>query len=51
MRGGAVLDVEAGSLRAADVLVTGAAPHFLRGDLVEVTSAAKHRTRIPVTAG
>ena len=35
----------------AEVLITGAAPHFLRGDLVGVTSAAKHRTRIPVTAG
>ena len=35
----------------ADVLVTGAAPHFLRGDLVAVTAAARHRTRIPVTAG
>lgn len=35
----------------ADVEITGAAPHFLRGDLLEVTSSAKHRTRIPVTAG
>lgn len=35
----------------ADVLVTGAAPHFLRGDLVGVTASAKHRTRIPVAAG
>jgi tRNA-2-methylthio-N6-dimethylallyladenosine synthase len=35
----------------AEVLITGAAPHFLRGDLVEVTAAATHRTRIPVTAG
>jgi tRNA-2-methylthio-N6-dimethylallyladenosine synthase len=35
----------------ADVLVTGAAPHFLRGDLVGVTAAARHRTRIPVSAG
>ncbi|HWJ97169.1 MAG TPA: tRNA (N6-isopentenyl adenosine(37)-C2)-methylthiotransferase MiaB [Acidimicrobiales bacterium] len=35
----------------AEVLVTGAAPHFLRGDLVGVTAAARHRTRIPVTAG
>ncbi len=35
----------------ADVRVTGAAPHFLRGELVEVTAAARHRTRIPVTAG
>ena len=33
------------------VRVTGAAPHFLRGDLVAVTAAATHRTRIPVVAG
>ena len=35
----------------ADVLVTGAAPHFLRGELIEVTEIARHRTRIPVAAG
>jgi tRNA-2-methylthio-N6-dimethylallyladenosine synthase len=35
----------------ADVLVTDAAPHFLRGELVEVTAAPRHRTRIPVAAG
>jgi tRNA-2-methylthio-N6-dimethylallyladenosine synthase len=35
----------------AEVLVTGAAPHFLRGELVDVTAAARHRTRIPVSAG
>ncbi len=35
----------------ADVEVTGAAPHFLRGQLVEVTAPATHRTRIPVAAG
>ncbi len=35
----------------ADVLVTGAAPHFLRGELVAVTAPATHRTRIPVAAG
>jgi len=35
----------------ADVLVTGAAPHFLRGELVAVTAPARHRTRIPVTPG
>jgi tRNA-2-methylthio-N6-dimethylallyladenosine synthase len=34
----------------AEVLVTGAAPHFLRGDLVTVTAPARHRTRIPVSA-
>ncbi|WP_426572410.1 tRNA (N6-isopentenyl adenosine(37)-C2)-methylthiotransferase MiaB [Aquihabitans sp. McL0605] len=35
----------------ADVRITAAAPHFLRGDLIEVTAAARHRTRIPVAAG
>lgn len=35
----------------ADVEVTGAAPHFLRGNLVAVTAPPRHRTRIPVTAG
>lgn len=35
----------------AEVLVTGAAPHFLRGELREVTATARHRTRIPVVAG
>ena len=33
------------------VAVTGAAPHHLRGELVGVTAAARHRTRIPVAAG
>ena len=33
------------------VTVTSAAPHFLRGELVEVTAASTHRTRIPVAAG
>jgi tRNA-2-methylthio-N6-dimethylallyladenosine synthase len=33
------------------VTVTGAAPHHLRGELVEVVAAARHRTRIPVTSG
>ncbi|MFP5319916.1 MAG: tRNA (N6-isopentenyl adenosine(37)-C2)-methylthiotransferase MiaB [Acidimicrobiia bacterium] len=32
----------------ATVSVTGAAPHHLRGDLVEVTARPRHRTRIPV---
>jgi tRNA-2-methylthio-N6-dimethylallyladenosine synthase len=41
--------VRAGSY--ATVAVTGAAPHHLRGDLVEVTEGARHRTRIPVAAG
>ncbi|HET6950164.1 MAG TPA: tRNA (N6-isopentenyl adenosine(37)-C2)-methylthiotransferase MiaB [Acidimicrobiales bacterium] len=35
----------------ARVLVTGAAPHHLTGDLVEVTAPARHRTRIPVASG
>jgi tRNA-2-methylthio-N6-dimethylallyladenosine synthase len=35
----------------ARVRVTGAAPHHLTGDLVEVTAPARHRTRIPVAAG
>ncbi|MBK6855510.1 MAG: tRNA (N6-isopentenyl adenosine(37)-C2)-methylthiotransferase MiaB [Microthrixaceae bacterium] len=35
----------------AEVTVTGAAPHFLRGELVGVTAAATHRTRIAVVAG
>ncbi len=32
----------------ARVRVTGAAPHHLRGDLVEVTASPRHRTLIPV---
>jgi tRNA-2-methylthio-N6-dimethylallyladenosine synthase len=35
----------------AEVRITGAAPHHLTGELVEVTQPARHRTRIPVTAG
>ena len=35
----------------ADVLVTRAAPHFLVGELVEVTARPTHKTRIPVVAG
>jgi tRNA-2-methylthio-N6-dimethylallyladenosine synthase len=30
--------------------VTSAAPHFLRGELIEVLEPARHRTRIPVSA-
>ena len=41
--------IRAGSY--AEVLVTGAAPHFLRGELIQVTTPARHRTRIPVAAG
>jgi tRNA-2-methylthio-N6-dimethylallyladenosine synthase len=32
----------------ATVLVTDAAPHHLRGELVEVTARPRHRTRIPL---
>jgi tRNA-2-methylthio-N6-dimethylallyladenosine synthase len=32
------------------VRVTGAAPHHLSGELVEVTAPARHRTRIPVAS-
>ncbi len=35
----------------ATALVTDAAPHFLRGELREVLSVPRHRTRIPVVAG
>lgn len=41
--------IKAGSY--ADVLVTGAAPHFLRGELVAITEIARHRTRLAVSAG
>ncbi|HVF33310.1 MAG TPA: tRNA (N6-isopentenyl adenosine(37)-C2)-methylthiotransferase MiaB [Acidimicrobiales bacterium] len=34
----------------ADVRVTTAAPHHLRGELVAVTARPRHRTRIPVAA-
>lgn len=32
-----------------EVLVTGAAPHHLRGELVRVTAGARARIRIPVS--
>ena len=35
----------------AEVRITGAAMHHLAGELVGVTAAARHRTRIPVAAG
>jgi tRNA-2-methylthio-N6-dimethylallyladenosine synthase len=35
----------------ADVTITDAGGHYLRGELVEVTAAPRHRLRIPVTAG
>ena len=34
----------------ADVVVTSAAPHHLRGDLVQVRAKPRHKTRIPVAA-
>jgi tRNA-2-methylthio-N6-dimethylallyladenosine synthase len=34
----------------ADVRVTGAAAHYLRGELVAVTARPRHKTRIPVAA-
>jgi tRNA-2-methylthio-N6-dimethylallyladenosine synthase len=35
----------------AEVRITGAAPHHLTGELLAITHAARHRTRIPVAAG
>ncbi|HET6665282.1 MAG TPA: tRNA (N6-isopentenyl adenosine(37)-C2)-methylthiotransferase MiaB [Acidimicrobiales bacterium] len=35
----------------AEVRVTAAAPHHLRGELVALTEGPRHRTRIPVAAG
>ena len=35
----------------AEVRITDAAAHHLQGELVAVTAAARHRTRIPVTVG
>ena len=34
----------------AEVRVTDAAPHYLRGELQEVTASPRHKTRIPVVA-
>ena len=34
----------------ATVTVTNAAPHYLRGELVEITARPRHRTSIPVVA-
>jgi len=34
----------------ATVRVTGAAPHYLRGELVEITARARHRNLIPVAS-
>jgi tRNA-2-methylthio-N6-dimethylallyladenosine synthase len=41
--------LRAGTL--ATTRVVDAGPHFLRGELVEVLAAPRHRTRIPVAAG
>ncbi|MET0903106.1 MAG: tRNA (N6-isopentenyl adenosine(37)-C2)-methylthiotransferase MiaB [Acidimicrobiales bacterium] len=35
----------------ATVRVTGAAPHHLRGELVEITRPAVHKTRLPLLVG
>jgi tRNA-2-methylthio-N6-dimethylallyladenosine synthase len=35
----------------ATVRVTGAAPHHLRGELVEIIRPASHRTRLPLLVG
>jgi tRNA-2-methylthio-N6-dimethylallyladenosine synthase len=41
--------IRAGSF--ATVRITSAAPHHLRGELVEVTAAARHKTRLPLLVG
>jgi tRNA-2-methylthio-N6-dimethylallyladenosine synthase len=41
--------LRAGTLATA--LITDASTHFLRGELVEVLSVSRHRTRFAVTAG
>jgi len=41
--------LRAGTLASA--LITDASTHFLRGELVEVLSVSRHRTRFAVTAG
>jgi len=41
--------LRAGTLATTRVLDAG--PHYLRGELVEVLAAPRHRTRIPVAAG
>jgi tRNA-2-methylthio-N6-dimethylallyladenosine synthase len=35
----------------AEVRITSAGPHFLRGELLDVVAMPTHRTRIPVAAG
>jgi tRNA-2-methylthio-N6-dimethylallyladenosine synthase len=34
----------------ADVRIISAGPHFLRGELIEITARPRHRTRIPVVS-
>ena len=34
----------------ADVRIVSAGPHFLRGELIEITAGPRHRTRIPVVS-
>jgi tRNA-2-methylthio-N6-dimethylallyladenosine synthase len=49
-----LLHFASGPIRAgsyATVRVTGAAPHHLRGDLLEVTAGPTHRTRLPLLVG
>ncbi len=49
-----LLHFAAGPIKAgsyATVRVTGAAPHHLRGDLLEVTAPAVHKTRLPLLVG
>jgi hypothetical protein len=41
--------LRAGTLATARVLDAG--PHFLRGELVEVLAAPRHRIRIPLAVG
>ena len=41
--------IAAGSF--AEVRITGAAPHHVTGELLDITARPRHRTRIPVTAG
>ena len=36
---------------SATVRITDAAPHHLRGELVDVTRAAAHKTRLPLLVG
>jgi len=43
-------EIRCGAGGYADVLITGAGRHHLIGDLVAVTAAPKHKTRIPVAA-